>query len=454
MPLPERPRTLFAVHRFEGKLLEDSAGLLEIARPMEASGLLGETRLVSFGRANEDYDAIVRRSVDRLVAELGREPVVVYGAGAHTIHHWSELGRLNVVALADRDTELWGQQRLGVPIVAPAAIAAHASHVVISSRAYEASIEADLGRLHGERVTSHVLYGRDADRALAGEWERALLEAVDAFRPDLLVHTPVHPRENLSAEVFHAIKRAHPHTKLVTVWWDYDEDATENSYLDYERETLTWADLVIENSNGTRLERMRARVAPYERHEGAEKVIFHPSVFDPAHFFPEPEAEPLYDIAIFGSSVGRRRVWIDALRARYGDRFHHIGGVNEAGRAPIPTAEYAAALRRTKICVNTQTYPFRLQCKGKVREALACGVMLLEEDNPETRLILQEGEGVAYFTSEASLFESVDRLLANEDERRAIVVRGERKWVESMRPSTWTKTLLAAAAEAQPRRDT
>ncbi|MBK9616451.1 MAG: hypothetical protein IPO35_13430 [Uliginosibacterium sp.] len=76
---------------------------------------------------------------------------------------------------------------------------------------------------------------------------------------------------------------------MVTLWWDYDEAAQQGSYLDYERDTLRWADLVIENSNGTRLERMHRRAAPYEQHQGAEKAIFHPTVFDPALFYPDPK---------------------------------------------------------------------------------------------------------------------------------------------------------------------
>lgn len=137
---------------------------------------------------------------------------------------------------------------------------------------------------------------------------------------------------------------------------------------------------MIENERTPRTHARRA--APYERHEGAEKAIFHLTGVRPDALLSHPKAElRFHDIALFGSPVGRRREWIDLLQSRYGDRFHHLGGVAEPGCPPLPIADYAQALRQTRICINTQTYPFRKQCKGKVGgEALGCGTLLLEED--------------------------------------------------------------------------
>ena len=84
------------------------------------------------------------------------------------------------------------------------------------------------------------------------------------------------------------------------------------------------------------------------------------------------------------------------MTQEYGDQFHHIGGVLH-GEATLPINDYAQALRETYICINTQTYSFREQCKGKVREALACGTILLEEDNQQTRYFSKEENGIGYF---------------------------------------------------------
>ncbi|MCX9156188.1 glycosyltransferase [Niveibacterium sp. 24ML] len=436
------PRTLFVIHRFDTKSLADSAGVLEVMKPMLASGLIGEHRLVTLGRDTDDYRALIARRVSEIAQASCGAPVVIYGAGAHTRQFLPELGRLPIVALADRDESLHGTQRLGLPVIAPSEIPRHAAQVVISSRAYEEGIAADLAELHGERITLHTLYRRNPDGELRELWEGEILDAVREFQPDLLVHTPVHPHENIAPTVFHTARALCPGMKIVTLWWDYDETALTGSYLDYERASLEWADLVIENSNGTRLARMKAHQPPYQQHRHTERVFFHPTVFDPALFHPEPHAEIRYEIALFGSSVGRRREWIDLLTARYGQRFHHLGGVYEPGRPPLPVAEYAAALRHTRICVNTQTYPFRSQCKGKVREALGCGVLLLEEDNPETRLLLAPGEGIEYFRDADALFALIDHYLSDEAARRAVVARGQRVWNARMNARGWTEHLL------------
>lgn len=441
MPAP-RPRTLFIIHRFDTKSIDDSAGIIEVMRPMLASGLLGEHRLISLGRDTADYVSLIEKRIDAVLDASAGEPVVIYGAGAHTRQFYPQFQRLRIAAVADRDASLWGGQVLGHPVISPAQIPAYARHVVISSRAYEEGIERDLHALHGEHLSVHALYGRNPDGILRQQWEDEIRATVAEFQPDLLVHTPVHPHENLSADFFLALREVHPAMRLVTLWWDYDEAAEQGSYLDYERATLRWADLVIENSNGTRLERMHRRAAPYEQHQGAEKAIFHPTVFDPALFYPDLKAELRYDIALFGSSVGKRREWIDLLQARYGSRFHHLGGVYEPGRPPLPITDYAQALRQTRICINTQTYPFRKQCKGKVREALGCGTLLLEEDNSETRCILDDGEGLRYFASADELFALIDQYLDDSAAHAEVVRRGQAVWTARHSAERWTATLL------------
>jgi hypothetical protein len=119
-------------------------------------------------------------------------------------------------------------------------------------------------------------------------------------------------------------------------------------------------------------------------------------------------------VAVFGSRVGERGEWIDLLAAEFGERFQHIGGVSGEQRNPLPIAEYAALLRRTKIVVNTQTYSFRQQCKGKVREAIQCGVLLMEQDNTETRQLLPDGCGVVYFRTPSELISKIRAYLADQ----------------------------------------
>lgn len=406
-----KPKTFFAIHRFESKCYEDSAGKLEVREPMLQSGLLGETKTYHFGWDEADSISLIESSIKRAKEHIGSDPVVVYGGGAHTTQYWGQLSRLNIVAIADKNSDLWGSELKGLPVIAPQNIFKYAAHVVVSSRAYEANIISELNDAF-PGLQCHRLYGDCFVSLRLQDWALELRQQVLEFQPDLLVHTPTHVKENLSAEFFLSLKQQLPKLKILTVWWDYDEENTDAGYLEYERQVLRYADLVIENSNGTRLERMHKQLPPYEQHPHPERVIFHPTWFDPSLFYVDPEIEKDIEIAVFGSRVGERGKWIDLLKQHYGHRFHHIGGVSGENRKPVPTEEYAALLRRTKIVVNTQTYSFREQCKGKVREALQCGCQLVEQDNRETRIFEKRGHynGIHYFKTELDLIKVIDNI--------------------------------------------
>lgn len=408
-----KPRTFFAIHRFESKCYEDSAGKLEVREPMVQSGLLGETQTYHFGWGEEDSRHLIREAVTRCKQKNGDKPVVIYGAGAHTTQYWDILSSLNIVAISDKNSDLWGTYLKRLPVISPQDIKNFADQILISSRAYEANILGELSKLHPYAVC-HRLYGDDFMSQRLSVWALELQKQVLAFQPDLLVHTPTHVKENLPAEFFLELKQQLPQLKIVTVWWDYDEENADSGYLEYERQVLRYADLVIENSNGTRLERMHKQLPPYDQHPHPERVIFHPTWFDPSLFYFDPAIDKDIEIAVFGSRVGERGYWIDLLKEQYGDRFHHIGGVSGESRNPIPTEEYAALLRRTKIVVNTQTYSFREQCKGKVREAIQCGSFLLEQKNDETMLFQKKNNifnGIECFESSSELLSIIENIL-------------------------------------------
>ncbi len=409
--MPVKPRVFFAIHRFESKPFADSAGNLEVMAPMLQSGVLGPCDYADFGWTESLSAELVATAIAELKSCYGQTPVVVYGAGAHTTQYWALLSQLHVVAIADKNPALWGSTLKGLPVIRPADMPQYAQHVLISSRAFESNITRELAVSLPQLQLLHIYAGRLALQLQ--QWAADLRAKVLAFKPDLLVHTPTHVTENLPAAFFLALKQQLPQLKIVTVWWDYDEENSTAGYLDYEREVLSYADLVIENSNASRLTRMHNKQHPYQQHVDPARVIFHPTWFDPSLFYPIPLADRDIDVAVFGSRVGERGEWIDLLAAEFGARFQHIGGVSGENRNPLPITEYAALLRRTKIVVNTQTYSFRQQCKGKVREAIQCGVLLLEQDNSETRQLLPEGCGVVYFRTPAELIHQIRFYLAN-----------------------------------------
>ena len=139
-----KPRTFFAIHRFESKPFADSAGNLEVMAPMLQSGLLGPTDCVDFGWTEALSAELVAEAVQEHCAVYGPAPVVVYGAGAHTTQYWSAISQLNVVAIADKNPALWGSRVKGLAVIRPADIPQYAGHVLISSRAFESNITREL----------------------------------------------------------------------------------------------------------------------------------------------------------------------------------------------------------------------------------------------------------------------------------------------------------------------
>jgi hypothetical protein len=435
-----KPRTFFAIHRFESKPFADSAGNLEVMAPMLQSGLLGPSDGVDFGWTEALSAELVAGAVQEHRAVYGQTPVVVYGAGAHTTQYWPAISQLNVVAIADKNPALWGGMLKGLPVIRPADIPQYAAHVLISSRAFESNIARELAASLPQVQLLQLYAGRLEQQLQA--WADQLAVRVLAFQPDLLVHTPTHVTENLPAAFFFTLKQQLPQLKIVTVWWDYDEENSTAGYLDYEREVLSYADLVIENSNASRLTRMHNNEHPYQQHVNPKRVIFHPTWFDPSLFYPIPLADRDIDIAVFGSRVGERGDWIDLLAKEFGERFQHIGGVSGEQRNPLPIEQYAALLRRTKIVVNTQTYSFRQQCKGKVREALQCGVLLMEQDNAETRQLLPEGCGVVYFRTPAELISQIRVYLSDQSAYEKKLQAAVNLFAGQSIVENWTDTIL------------
>ena len=268
-----------------------------------------------------------------------------------------------------------------------------------------------------------------------------IIQAMDTLKPELLVYTPSHPNEALNIDEVSQF-RLKSRSKMITVWWDYDEQAKNNSYLDFEKNSLKYSDLILDAGNYTKTERLKSKCPPYQQHQNVNKVIVGPGLCDMAIFKPCNEQEKIYDIAIFGSSVGKRSQWINILKEQYKNRFHHIGG-NYSTTPPMPMVDYAQAIAKTKIFVNTQTYPFRSQCKGKVREAIACKTLLLEEDNDDTRSFYSHSQGIVYFKSPNDLINSIDYYLGHEGERDLLAGIAHKWYCDNYSYYNWFNNILS-----------
>jgi len=431
---------LFLIQNFEVKGFEDCAAYREIVKPMLASGLVSDHRIQFFEQSHEMIEPALGKRLSDYQREFGDRKLVVYGAGLHTQALMPKLRQFNIVAFADRDERLWGSMLESLPVIDPKRVPEFSDLVLVSSRAFEGAIVDDLAALHDDMLSILPMYQGLVDKE---QWHDEIASSVNSelaeFDADILFFAPTHPGDNLSPKYFERLKLANPKLKVVTLWWDYDEQEQSQLYLQFERDSLLYSDLVIENTNATRLEKMKRREGLYIDHVGAEKVIFHPTSPDPELFFPRA-LEKKYDVAIFGSSAGERKGWIEFLQSELGDRFHHIGGISHDDQT-LPIEDYAIAMSQAAIVINTQTYPFRKQCKGKVREALASKVLLLEEWNAETEVFVGENN-LDWFRSRTELLEKIEFYLRHSSERESLAAQGYHWFSNNRSAKAWTRLLL------------
>jgi hypothetical protein len=253
---------------------------------------------------------------------------------------------------------------------------------------------------------------REANRRLAEEF----LDQVAQARPELLVYSATWPNESIHPELFIQSKERFPGLKLFCQLWDYDEDS--HTYLWYEREIIACADLVSIPDSYYRVRRLREGRPPYTDFTNTSVVHWLPTLPDPALFRLRPEVTPDLDVLVLGSSEGRRAALIAGLAQRYGQGFRHVGGY-QTNDATVPFTDYAAAIHRARIVVNSQTVPHRVQVKGRVREVLACRGFLLDQENAET-LRYFRGSGVPLFTDFDDLIRQIDVFLSSPDRREGV----------------------------------
>lgn len=239
-------------------------------------------------------------------------------------------------------------------------------------------------------------------------------QAVETAAPDLIVYPMTWHWEAIHPGIFARIKERFPQVKLFTQLWDYNE--SDSMLMGYEREIVAVSDLVAITDSRARCDAIRSRSGPYADWVNTDAVHWLPTRID-AELFCSGEEPKRYDVALFGSSEGVRSQIADALKLRYGERFHRFAGFGPDDEY-LPPSVYARRIRESRVVVNTQTLPERIQIKGRAKEVLCCGSYLIEQDNPESRAFL-EGSGTEFFSSLDDLFEKIDAALPAEAEREA-----------------------------------
>jgi len=108
----------------------------------------------------KDYLKICWIRISEVIDVIGDKPVVLYGAGVHSEKLLShpKVSLLNIKAISDSNTQVWGESIDHFSIISPDEILDYAKDVIISSKFYESEIHSFLTTKFGENLTVHKLY--------------------------------------------------------------------------------------------------------------------------------------------------------------------------------------------------------------------------------------------------------------------------------------------------------
>lgn len=141
--------------------------------------------------------------------------------------------------------------------------------------------------------------------------------------------------------------------------------------------------------------------------------------FDPEIYKPSGKIANVPDIIFLGNDYGNvfpcshdRRVMVDYLRKRYGDRFQAYG--RGFGDELLPEHE-AASYRGCKVAINQNHYVLPRFSSDRIFRAMGCGAYVVNRWYPGVEL---EFSGIAGWTSLDGLANRIDWALQNETERK------------------------------------
>lgn len=114
----------------------------------------------------------IKKQCNFLFKTLGDKPVVLYGAGTHTIALYKNIKKiksLNIKAIADKNEKLWGKRLNGALIISPNDIEKYAKDVIISSFAFEKEIQIELSNIFKDNIDIYTIYDKRFTNGLVSQ---------------------------------------------------------------------------------------------------------------------------------------------------------------------------------------------------------------------------------------------------------------------------------------------
>jgi tetratricopeptide (TPR) repeat protein len=280
--------------------------------------------------------------------------------------------------------------------------------------------------------------------------KKALQETLE-FQPDLVIYSTSWDDESIDYSVLHEI-RSWSIPIYIHVW---------DTFIKPRIKELEWflsCSYFGVGDSVTNYIRYRSML-DYSKTNG---VIFTPGHNVFTDFIHKKKMEKIYDVTLLGSNEGERAKLIEYLEEKlaiHGISLHKFGGlVDNTKTAPVtntklrltdkwvPWERYVNIINQSKICLSSQTIPWRCQIKGKIFEIMACGVLCISDSNPEIRKIVPE-DCIVYYENFEDCANKIVYYIKHEGEREKIAEKGYQWFKQTFNyKNFWSKFLKSAVS--------
>ena len=253
--------------------------------------------------------------------------------------------------------------------------------------------------------------------------DQTLLDRCFGSRPDLVViSVPTHHPKTPKLETYKKLKDAG--FALAFIWWD-----AVNPFI------MALAD----------------EVAPYCRlniildHNSFQRDDRYLAIWTPQDpmLYNDPHLERTIDVCFAGSMVGYedRKNFLQSLKTS-GIPVTQVGGQLEQN---LPVEDYALHFKKSKISINFSMNRLGLyQSKGRAWEVAACGGVLLEQDNLETRKWWTPWVDYVPFSTGQELADRIRELLQDPEKLKVISSNAKRKFETLYNAKEWWSAIFVA----------
>lgn len=264
-------------------------------------------------------------------------------------------------------------------------------------------------------ATYDTYYWEDCPLFPQGDWK--LLDTCRAIRPDAIILSSYDPQNyrQPSVETIRILRKDWD-IPIIAIWWD----TCWNGFWESIQPVLPYVDVHVVADNPLLNFIDKSKGGPYYN-----RFLTLWSPFDPL---------------IYNNTGCNRDINVSFLGQVDGYRSNRMQYIQHLRRNNLPIycslfrrtqqpshGKYVEILNRSKIVLNFSYSLDSHQLKGRVFEAILCGAMLMESENPQTQCYFTPGEDYVSFNSKEDLVDKIKYYLEHEDERSEIAARGELK---------------------------